>query len=165
MWQASIRLQTNNRTVKSPGTFCFGLFAYLKLTYNKLVRAYKKNKISGFTLTEVLLLLSLVGVILAGVLPIFLNVITANKRNELYSRAYKDLDTKIEEIRYTNFDSIAPEANFSVVDLPSGRGTVSVVDAPGGVPNLKQVTVIIYWDFKGTKNIKATTLVTRGGIK
>lgn len=120
----------------------------------------------GFTLTEVLLVLSLLAVILGGVLPLFLNIITTNKSTELYSKAYKDLDSKIETLRNLNYDSIV-NGSFTVADLPAAAtpNTISVIDNAGGIPNLKQVTVVINWDFKGNKSIKATTFIARGGIK
>jgi type II secretory pathway pseudopilin PulG len=112
------------------------------------------------------LVLGLLGIIISGVLPIFLNSITANKSAEYYSTAYKILDSKIEEYRNADFDTLA-SYNFQVTGLPSGQGVLAVTNNIEGTPqvDIKKLTLTISWNFKNQKQVRAVTYISRGGIK
>lgn len=120
----------------------------------------------GYTLTEIVLVLGLLGIIISGVLPVFLNSITANKSAEYYSNAYKILDSRLEEYRNTDFNALANNT-FEVTELPSGEGVLTVTNNIEGSPqaDIKKIDLVINWNFKNQRQVKAVTYISRGGIK
>jgi hypothetical protein len=103
---------------------------------------------------------------IAGIIPVFLNSITANKSAEFYSKAYKLLDSKAEELRNADFAAIA-SGNFAVTELPSGAGTLAVSNNVDGAPrtDIKKVDITITWNFTRSQTVRLATYVTKGGIK
>lgn len=126
----------------------------------------RKKRNQGFTLTEIVILLAVVGIIISAILPLFLNVITVNKNAEYYSKAYKILDSKIENVRNLPFDSVANE-NFNIPELPQGAGTLSISNVVDGEPqaDIKEITVTIRWNFKKQSQVNAVTYLAKGGLK
>lgn len=127
------------------------------------------NSNSGFTLVEIVLVVAFLGILLTGVLTIFVNVMTTNKSNEYYSLAYKQLDSKIEEIRNTPFTSLPTyPTSFTPTSLPGNpTGTVTLTNNIDGnvETNIYQVDVSITWNFKRQQTIKTSTYVTKGGLR
>jgi len=121
---------------------------------------------SGFTLLEIIIVLAVIMTLFAGLLPLFLNIITVNKSAEYYSKAYKILDSKMEEYRSNSFDSLVT-GNFTVTDLPSGQGTLTVTNNVDGAPqtDIKKLDLIISWTFKKQNQVRIITYVARNGIK
>lgn len=128
--------------------------------------ADRKINIRGYTLTEITLVIAIVGIMIAGVLPVFLNSITANKSAEFYSKAYKLLDSKVEQLRDTDFNSIT-SGNYAVPELPSGQGVLAVTNNIEGSTqvDIKKVDLTISWNFKRNQSVRLVTYITRGGIK
>jgi hypothetical protein len=110
-----------------------------------------------------------VSIIISGILPLFLNVITVNKSSEYYSRSYKIVDSKMEELRNTPFDSLTTgTTNFTVSGLPApASGSVAITSNIDGAAqtNIKKVTVTVTWTFRGAKQSSAVTYIARGGLK
>jgi hypothetical protein len=111
-------------------------------------------------------LLSIVSIILAGILTLFLNVITVNKSAEYYSTAYKLMDSKIETLRGSAFESIA-NSTYQIPELPQGQGIITVTNEIDGAPqaDIIQIKLEISWNFKKLNRIKELTYITKGGIK
>lgn len=132
--------------------------------FRSLKQSIRENK--GYTLTEIVLVLGLLGIIISGVLPVFLNSITANKSAEYYSMSYKILDSKIEEYRNADFNALA-DSTFTVSELPSGQGVLVVTNNIEGAPqaDIKKIDLIIQWNFKNQRQVRAVTYISRGGIK
>lgn len=125
-----------------------------------------KYKNRGYTLVEIVIIIAIVGIIISGILPVFLNSITANKSAEYYSKAYKILDSKMEEYRNSNFDTL-DSTTFDVPELPQGQGTLTITDNVEGAPqnDIKQAELKIVWNFKNEKEVKIVTYIARGGLK
>lgn len=114
-------------------------------------------------------MVAFLGILLTGVLTIFVNVMSTNKSNEYYSSAYKQLDSKVEEIRNTPFANLGTfPTTFTPTGLPSGAtGTVSLTNSINGVTeaNIYRADVTITWTFKNQHQIKTSTYVAKGGIR
>lgn len=147
----------------------------LKKIYNFVVRVPKifnfqsliSKKKRAFTLVEIVVVVALLGIIISGVLSVYLNVITSNKTVEFYSVAYKALDDKLEELRAESFSSLA-DSNFTVSGLPPGNtGTVSIDNNIDGSPqsDIVQADITIGWNFRKDYQVRAVTYIAKGGIK
>jgi type II secretory pathway pseudopilin PulG len=114
---------------------------------------------------EILLVLVVVGIMISGILPLYVGVIRANKSSEYYSRAYRDIDSQVEKYRKDSFDTLA-SGTFTVTDLPSGQGTVVVSNVIDGVAqnDIKQVNLTLTWVYRKTNSVKITTYITRNGV-
>jgi type II secretory pathway pseudopilin PulG len=119
----------------------------------------------GFSLIEIIIILGVVGIMVSGILPLFLNVIAANNSARYYSYAYKVADSKIEEYRNTTFENIEDET-FPVSELPLGQGDLTVSNEIGGSPqdNIKELDLTISWNYKKAQEIRIVTYVTTGGL-
>lgn len=128
----------------------------------------------GFTLLEILIILFVVGIMISGIIPLFLSVITANKSAEHYSTAYRLADSQLEELRSTTFEEI--DATYTGIEegvssdisdiLPEGEIIITVSDEIDGSAqtNIREITIDINWNFKSTKNYTVSTLIAEGGI-
>ncbi len=115
---------------------------------------------------EIVIILFVVGIMISGIIPLFLNVITVNKSAAYYSTAYKKADSIIEDSRAKPFDEIISIESFNIPDLPSGVGKIEITEESGGTANnrLKMVELTIRWDFRSPQEIKIATYITSGGI-
>jgi type II secretory pathway pseudopilin PulG len=115
---------------------------------------------------EIVLVLAFLGIIISGVFPVFINSIEANKSAEYYSKAYKILDSKIEEYRNADFNTLS-SSQFDIPELPGGQGTFTVSNTVEGAPqnDIKQVNLVVHWDFKRARQVESSTYMSRGGIK
>ena len=116
-------------------------------------------------MTEIIIVLGIVGVIISGILPLFVNIIVAGKSAAHYSTAYKLADSKIEEYRNSNFDSLAGEL-VNISDLPEGSLTTTVTnDIDGSIETeIKRVELTINWNYQRAQEIKIVTYIYRGGL-
>lgn len=114
---------------------------------------------------EILLVLVVVGIMISGIIPLYIGVIRANKSSEYYSRAYRDLNSQVEVYRRASFDSL-DNGTFTVSNLPSGQGTLTVSNMIDGAPqaDIKQLNLTVSWNYKRTNSVKITTYVTRNGV-
>jgi len=106
-----------------------------------------------------------ISILISGAFSLFSTVYTSNKTAEYYSNAYKLLDSKIESTKRQSFDSIVT-SNFAVTELPSGQGTVTVSNNIDGSAqtDIKQVDVVISWDFKKSHQVRAVTYIAKAGV-
>lgn len=116
-------------------------------------------------MVEIIIVLGIVGIIISGILPLFLNIITAGKSAAHYSSAYKIADSKIEDYRNSNFDMLADE-NFTLTELPSGNLTSTVTNEVDGLneAEIKRVELVVSWNYKRAQDIKIVTYIYRGGL-
>jgi len=126
----------------------------------------KKTKI-GFSILEIIIILAVVGIMMSGLIPLFMSVLTANKSAAYYSEAYKVADSRIEELRSLSFESIdAEDGAENITTLPEGEVTTDITNEIDGAPrdNLRQVIITITWNFKSEKTYSTSTLIAEGGI-
>lgn len=109
--------------------------------------------------------MGIVGIVVSGVLTVFLNVITINKDSEFYSQAYKIADSELEKLRGASFDSIANSTN-PITALPQGEVVVAVSNTIDGAPqaDIKKVDLKLRWNFRKQREIRLVTLIARNGI-
>lgn len=127
----------------------------------------KNNNLLGFSLVEIIIVLAVIGIMMSAILPLFMNVLTANKSAAYYSEAYKIADSRIEELRSMTFENIdAEDGSENISSLPNGEITTTVTNEIEGVPEngIRQVEITIYWNFKSEKEYSTSTLITEGGI-
>jgi prepilin-type N-terminal cleavage/methylation domain-containing protein len=119
----------------------------------------------GFTLAEIIIVLGIVGIIISGILPLFLNIISAGKSAAYYSGAYKIADSKVEEYRNSNFDALADEAT-PITELPNGTLSTTITNEIDGLAEteIKRVELVVGWNYKRDQEIKIVTYIYRGGL-
>lgn len=169
-----------------------GVFVLVKLPYNKPMnfrfaicdlrldkyfgipkinrKSAIKNRQStfGFTIIEIVLLLAVVGIFISGIIPLYLNVVTVNKSAQYYSTAYKILDSKIEEYRNSDFNSLTTQNNINIPELPPvGRADLIVTSDIDGAPqaDIKKLDLTITWTFKKQNQVRIVTYVAKNGLK
>ncbi len=116
---------------------------------------------------EVVIIIFVVGVMISGILPLFLSVIAANRSAAYYSLAYKLADSKIEEMRSISFSEIDEEdGTYEISGLPDGQMIVTISDEIDGEPQegIRQVVVDLSWNYKSEKSHTISTLITEEGI-
>lgn len=143
-------------------------FTNYKYFLNSKIENRKLKIKSGFTLMEILIILFVVGIMISGIIPLFLNVITANKSANYYSTAYRLADSKIEELRSLPFEDIdAAAGTESAPGLPDDSEILITVNNNingGAQTDIREVEVTINWNFKSAKSHSISTLITQGGI-
>ena len=113
----------------------------------------------GFTLLEVLLAVTLFATGVVMVTGLFSTGLISSVDPEMTGIAMALAEKKIEEIRNLNFDTgIIPEAKAVVTDVPGITGFQRSVDVTTPNTDLKQVTVSVYWSYKGSET--TTSLIT-----
>jgi prepilin-type N-terminal cleavage/methylation domain-containing protein len=121
---------------------------------------------SGFTLMEIVIVLGILGIIITGVMPLYMNVIVANKSAAYYSSAYKVADSMIEAYRGAAFDTIVDGETGIISELPGGEYTLDVTSELNGSPeaDIKKVDLVISWDFKKERELRVVTYISRSGM-
>ena len=118
----------------------------------------------GFTLLEVLVAIVLLVVGVAVLVGLFSNALIGSSDAENTTIAMNLIQGRMEEIRNLGFSNIIPESKADVSGFPEFQREVAIYDPEGDptVNDLKQVTVTVYWTFKGNEvNISAVTYVSR----
>jgi prepilin-type N-terminal cleavage/methylation domain-containing protein len=99
----------------------------------------------GFTIIELLIALVILGLILAGLMPLLANTVNKNKEARLKLVAYEAASEKLEEYREKKISSLQAGAeNFAIPDLPNSTGTVTI-EKPQS--SLAKITTSISWNF------------------
>ena len=117
----------------------------------------------GFTLLEVLVAIVLLVVGVAVLVGLFSNALIGSSDAENTTIAMNLIQGRMEEIRNLGFSNIIPESKADVSGFPEFQREVAIYDPEGDptVNDLKQVTVTVYWTFKGNEvNISAVTYVS-----
>jgi len=124
-----------------------------------------RNQRKGFTLTEIIIVLGIVGIIVSSILPLYVNIMKAGKSAAYYSTAYKLADSKIEEYRNSNFDTLADES-AALTELPNGNLETTITNEVDGSieTDIKRIELIIGWEFQRAQEIKIVTYIYRGGL-
>ena len=114
---------------------------------------------------EVMLILVVIGIMVSGIIPLFISVVQSNKSASYYSNAYRIADSKIEEYRRASFDGLTTNT-FTISSLPSGQGTLTVTNNIDGAPqvDIKRLDLTIAWNYKKARSASISTYVTRNGV-
>jgi MSHA pilin protein MshD len=105
------------------------------------------NSRRGFTLIEVVVLIVVIGVALAGVLLVFENTVRRSADPQIYKQALAIAEAMLDEIMLTSYDHDAtagPRANFNDVGDYDGFNSPGVTDMQGvAVPGLGDYNVAV----------------------
>jgi len=111
----------------------------------------KRNiNIKGFTLLELLVGVAILVFVLCGLLYSLISCIILNETNRKFSLAYNAIQTKMEEIKNTDFSdlSVLDETSFNLSGFPvgSGKGKITVTDEAS---DLKKIKIVACFKCRG----------------
>ncbi len=119
----------------------------------------------GFTLVEVMISVGVLAFVIVGLLQLFVYCATLADAAGNTTLAVNEAQTKMEEIRNHNFDSIAADyasggtpGNTFTLSSPSGTGTITVSQV-GGSSQLLQIQIGVNWQNKDGRSA-STTLIS-----
>lgn len=119
----------------------------------------------GLTLVEVMISVGILAFVIVGLLQLFVYCSTLADAAGNMTLAVNEAQTKMEEIRNHDFDSIAadyasggtPGSTF-ILNSPSGTGTITVSEV-GGSSQLLQIQIDVNWQNKDGRSA-STTLIS-----
>ena len=103
----------------------------------------------GFTLLEILLTLVLLAVGVVAIAGFFSYALESSLDAEYTEIATMLAQARMEEIRNIAYDSVVDEARASIAGFPLFQRQVEIDKDVFPIADLKQVTVMVYWQFKG----------------
>jgi prepilin-type N-terminal cleavage/methylation domain-containing protein len=136
----------------------------------------KKNHISniGFTLIEVIVAISVLGILSISVISLFTNSINANRRSSLKSKAIVAAQNKIEQLRIEDFSNLINyDGQVFTVDEIGGSGKIEILskdwDENGTVEEYEEelavAKITISWTRdKKNEEISLATYIAKNGI-
>ncbi len=123
---------------------------------------------SGFTLIELIVTIAVTGLILGGIVNVYIGIETMQRRTYHMELATRAGERQIESLRNSHYGSLEPGVPIDFTDeLPDDladpkTGTVDVTEPSDG---LRRVDVTItYKDGSGTQTIKQSSLIGVIGI-
>lgn len=122
----------------------------------------------GFTLIELIVTIALMGLVIAGLVNLFIMIEVSQRKSYHLEIATRAGEAKIESLRNAQYNNLEADSQLDFSsdlpeDLPSPKtGTVSVSEPESGV---KRVDVSIsYKDGSNTKTVKQSSLIGVIGI-
>jgi prepilin-type N-terminal cleavage/methylation domain-containing protein len=136
---------------------------------NSLAWPPPKRSASGFSLIELIVVITLLGIGLVAVSGMFVSGVISDTKAERIARATNAAQRELERLRSAGFSGcivhtdVFPTTSYTIVEqysdltgrvrfpvsgLPSGTGTVQIgyyTSAIGTWPNLKQIAVTVSW--------------------
>jgi prepilin-type N-terminal cleavage/methylation domain-containing protein len=131
-------------------------------------RMRKKNgREKGFSLIEVLIAMTILGILLMTLISVFIYGYTALSRTKQVALATQICQEEVERIRSMNFDDIVllgtTYTNDKLAGLYNGQGMRAVENSVGD--DIKKLTVSVVWTYRGQELRKdVVTLITRMGV-
>lgn len=123
---------------------------------------------AGFTLVELIAAITIMGLLIIGIVNLYISVETAQRKSYHLELATRAGEKQIESLRNAQYGSLTPDTTiFFTDDLPDDlpephSGTVDVSEPEDGI---RRVDVIItYKDGGGTKTVKQSSLIGVLGI-
>jgi len=140
--------------------------------------AYGRRNASGFTLTEVVVAVLLLGILITSLYGAFSFGFTVVKANQESIRADQILVEQMENLRYYDWSKITTgfvPTTFTAYAYPSATNQGVTYSGMVTITNtsftetyndtLRQATVALSWDSNGhTRNRSMTTLISQNGI-
>lgn len=127
----------------------------------------RKNE-SGFTLIELIVAITVTGLILGGIVNVYIGIQTMQRKTYHMELATRAGERQIESLRNSHYASLEPGVPIDFTDeLPSDlaspkTGTVDVTEPSDG---LRRVDITItYKDGSSTQTIKQSSLIGVIGI-
>ena len=139
---------------------------HLSLLENKMI--FKRKKVGGFTLIEVLITMLILGVVLMALITCFIygfNVLTRTRQTAIAAQC---VQKELEAIRNMSFSQVSALGTSwthqSLAKLENAQGALSVQDSGLG-NDIKKLTVSVTWTYR-RRNMRdeIVTYITRDGI-
>lgn len=121
----------------------------------------------GFSLIEVLIAMTILGILLMTLISVFIYGYTALSRTKQVALATQICQEEVERIRSMSFDDIVvlgtTFTNDKLAGLYNGQGSRAVESSVGD--DIKKLTVSVAWTYRGQELSKdVVTLITRMGV-
>ena len=130
------------------------------------IRPEKRDRAAGeagFSLIELMIAITILGVgilSLAGLFPMAMRRVSTG---DLESRATFHAQSKIEELKRTNWDQLLATAATDTVETSFLRSWAIQEDEP--VVGMKQISVTVTWlDNKGSRNVTLSSFLSDSGM-
>jgi len=134
----------------------------------------RKKFTRGFTLIELIVAISILGILSISVISLFSNSINANRRSNLKTKAVTAAQNKIEQLRNEEFSNIKNYHNqtFSVNEI-AGSGIIELLpndwNKNGLIEdyeeNLLKLKITVFWNQnKKNEQLSLATYIAKNGI-
>ncbi len=126
-----------------------------------------EKKSAGFTLVELVVSITVIGIVITSVISLFLTVQSTQRRTVYVEGATRASQREMESLRNNNFNNLTAGQTIDFtsklpVDLPKRKGTV-LVSEPS--PGLKRIDITVeYYEGTDRQEVKLSSLVGILGI-
>jgi prepilin-type N-terminal cleavage/methylation domain-containing protein len=126
-----------------------------------------KQKETGFTLVELLVSITLIGIVVTAVTTLFTSIQSVQRRTAYMETATREAQRQMESLRNNNYNNLTAGQTIDFTDElpevlqnPSGTVTVSEPD-----PGLKRVDIqVVYYEGEQQQQVELSSLVGILGI-
>jgi prepilin-type N-terminal cleavage/methylation domain-containing protein len=126
-----------------------------------------QKKSEGFTLVELVVSITVIGIVITSVISLFLTVQSTQRRTVYTEDATRASQREMESLRNNNFNNLTAGQSIDFtsklpVDLPKRKGTV-LVSEPS--PGLKRIDITVeYYEGSDRQEVKLSSLIGILGI-
>ncbi len=123
---------------------------------------------AGFTLVELIAAISIMGLLVIGIVNLYVAVETAQRKSYHLEIATRAGEKQIESLRNSQYGSLVPDTSMDFssdlpTELPPPRTAIAAITEPED--GIRRVDITItYKDGSGTKTVKQSSLIGVLGI-
>lgn len=123
---------------------------------------------SGFTLLELIVTITILGLLVTGIFNLYLSVESAQRKSHYLEIATRAGEKQIESMRNTQYSNLLPGVDLSFTadlpdDLPSPKSGVVIVSEPED--GIRRVDVrVTFKDGNGSRTVRQSSLIGVLGI-
>lgn len=126
------------------------------------------SKESGFTLVELIVTISIFGLLIIGIVNLYMTIESTQRKSYHLEIATRAGEKQIESLRNIQYGNLEPDTTIDFTDelpedLPEPKtGTVAISEPEDGIRRVD--ITITYKDTSGTKTVKQSSLIGALGI-
>lgn len=126
------------------------------------------SKDSGFTLVELIVTISIFGLLIIGIVNLYMTIESTQRKSYHLEIATRAGEKQIESLRNIQYGSLEPDTTIDFTsdlpeDLPDPKtGTVAISEPEDGIRRVD--VTITYKDTNGIKTVKQSSLIGALGI-
>lgn len=126
------------------------------------------SKDSGFTLVELIVTISIFGLLIIGIANLYMTIESTQRKSYHLEIATRAGEKQIESLRNIQYGSLEPDTTIDFTsdlpeDLPDPKtGTVAISEPEDGIRRVD--VTITYKDTNGIKTVKQSSLIGALGI-